>query len=417
MPAATLAAPILRASPLPSAQTARTYFAWLLSTLPRALAIEAIAWVICFAILTATLRGLRGRMKPGLMRLDDSVRAWAKTLRYQAQHPDATPETARRAALVELQAQHEVQDLDPETPPSPGLSASLTSESSSANPSLEESAQALAESIARDKTFNRPLMDDGKGNSNSDMAEPGEVMTRLDKDRDGVISHAELVTAELSSEDGQERVPLTWFFRFWTNFASAPCLSTVSLAVPLLATQRAGGVSAEALWLARTFPRTFWARALASNIAPPQLAFVAAAGLSAEALRVARVWTMPGLCFGGSMVLSYWLKKIFKRLRPQRKLGGFGHKMKDGSFPSGHSLTSFCFWTAFTLAVATSGAPAWQTVAMGAASVSIVALTGLSRVYMGVHFPSDVLGGFFIGLVWCSLSLPALRWALHLKSL
>lgn len=414
MPASTLAAPILRASPLPSAQTTRAFFAWLLSTLPRALAVEVIAWIICFVILTATLRGLKGRMKPGLMRLDDSLRAWAKTLRYQAQHPDATPETARRAALVELQAQHEVQDLDPDTPDSPSLPASLTAESSSASPSLRESAQALAESIARDKAFNRPLMDDGKGNS--DMDEPHEVMARLDQNRDGVISRAELITAELSSEDGEERVPLTWFFRFWTNFASAPSLSTMSLAIPLLASHRAGGVSAEALWLSRTFPKSFWARALAANIAPPQLALVAAAGLSAEALRAARVWTMPGLCFGGSMVLSYWLKRIFKRLRPQRKVGGFGHKMKDGSFPSGHSLTSLCFWSAVTLAVATSGAPAWQTIAMGATSLSVVALTGLSRVYMGVHFPSDVLGGYFIGLVWCSLSLPALRWALHLKS-
>ncbi len=33
---------------------------------------------------------------------------------------------------------------------------------------------------------------------------------------------------------------------------------------------------------------------------------------------------------------------------------------------------------------------------------------------MGVHFPTDVLGGYFIGLVWCTLSLPALRWALQL---
>ncbi len=397
-------------SALPSAQTTRAFFAWLLSALPRALAIESIAWIICFALLTATLRGLRGRMKPGLMRVDDSVRAWAKTLRYRAQHPEATPETARRAALVELQAQHEAQDQDPETPPSPPLPALSAAQPAPAEaPTLEQSATGLARSIARDKAFNRPLMP-ANGELNGELS----PHRGLDRDGDGVISQAQRIAAELSSEDGRERVPRTWFFRFWTNFASAPCLSTMSLAVPLWAAHRAGGVSQSALWLARSFPKSSVARAVASNIAPPQLGLVAAAGLSAAALRAARVWTLPGLCYLGAMFMSFWLKRIFKRLRPQRKPGGFGHKLKDGSFPSGHSLTSFCFWAALTAAAATSGASALQTLGLGTVSTAIVALTGLSRVYMGVHFPTDVLGGYFIGLVWCTLSLPALRWALQL---
>ncbi len=398
---------------VPSAQTTRAFFAWLLSALPRALAVETIAWIICFALLTATLRGLKGHMKPGLMRLDDSVRAWAKTLRYRAQHPGASPETARRAALVELQAQHEAQDRDPDTPPPPAMPAlSATEPAALEAPTLEQSATELVQSIARDKAFNRPLMPP-PGENSQPKGEPSHQLS-LDRDGDGVISQAERIAAALSDEDGEERVPRTWFFRFWTNFASAPCLSTMSLAVPLWAAHRAGGVSQGALWLSRSFPDSFLARSLASNIAPPQLAFVAAAGLSAPALRAARVWTLPGLCYLGAMFLSFWLKRIFKRLRPQRKPGGFGHKLKDGSFPSGHSLTSFCFWVALTTAAATSGAPALQTIGLGAVSTAVVALTGLSRVYMGVHFPTDVLGGYFIGLVWCTLSLPALRWALHL---
>jgi undecaprenyl-diphosphatase len=161
-------------------------------------------------------------------------------------------------------------------------------------------------------------------------------------------------------------------------------------------------------------PGSFWARALAQNIAPPQLAFVAAAGLSAPALQAARIWTAPGLCYTGAMFLSFWLKRVFKRLRPQRKPGGFGHKLKDGSFPSGHSLTSFCFWLAVATSSLRAGATPLQGTAIGLASASIVAFTGLSRVYMGVHFPSDVLGGFGIGTAWCILCLPALAWALHL---
>jgi membrane-associated phospholipid phosphatase len=399
MPTAALPAALTaRPTHLPSPQTTRAFFAWLLSALPRALAIEVLAWIVCFAVLTATLRTVRKSMKPSLMRLDDNVRAWAKTLRYRAQHPEATPETARRAALVELQAQRAAYALDPELPPV---------DSSDDEPDLQQSAHDLVRSIARDKAAQNTQAVD------SVVDTPQEEI--VDTNDDGVISQAERIAAALDDE-GPERVPRTWFFRFWTNFASAPSLSTMSLAIPLYASHRAGGVSASADLLARAFPNSYWARVLAQNIAPPQLAAVAAAGLSASALRAARIWTLPGLCYLGSMVLSFWLKRVFKRLRPQRKPGDFGHKLKDGSFPSGHSLTSFCFWAAITMSAFFAGASALQTAALGATSATIVALTGLSRVYMGVHFPTDVLGGFFIGLVWCAVSLPSLRWALHLKA-
>ncbi len=163
----------------------------------------------------------------------------------------------------------------------------------------------------------------------------------------------------------------TWFMRFWTNFASAISLITLSLAL---------AVGAHALK------------------APHPVLFY-----------------FPGLCYLGSMAQSYVSKRAIKRVRPPRDQGAFGFKMRDSSFPSGHSLTSFCFWFPFAVAVGAAGfGGGWAAFAALFALVT-VGFTGLSRVYMGVHFPSDVLGGYTMGLVWtlmCVLVLlPILRGA------
>ena len=165
-----------------------------------------------------------------------------------------------------------------------------------------------------------------------------------------------------------DRVLRTWFFRFWTNFASAPALIVFSLAL--------------AIWATAT--------------AQPH----------------ATLFYFPGLCYAGSSFLSYVSKRVFKRARPVRAEGSFGHKMKDASFPSGHSLTAFCFWVgcveaALRLGV---GAPLWMGLVAWVALT--VLCTGLSRVYMGVHFPSDVLGGYIIGITWCIVCYFALMPAL-----
>lgn len=171
----------------------------------------------------------------------------------------------------------------------------------------------------------------------------------------------------------QERVARTWFFRFWTNFASAPSLSFFSLMFPFLMYHRALG----------TFNVTDNTNAL-------------------NAFDKMTLWLFPGLCYAGSMLLSFVIKKVFKRVRPPRKEHAFGYKLKDASFPSGHSLTAFCFWVSLSLVVWLSGAFSFPAaLAFTVLAVVIVGLTGLSRIYMGVHFPSDVMGGYFIGAIWC----------------
>jgi undecaprenyl-diphosphatase len=112
------------------------------------------------------------------------------------------------------------------------------------------------------------------------------------------------------------------------------------------------------------------------------------------------------------MGLSYILKRVFKRVRPLRKEGSFGHALRDGSFPSGHSLTAFAFWMMCVFALALIGASIASTLLFAVVAIAIVFLTGLSRIYMAVHWPSDVAGGFVIGAVWTVVCFFALRGAL-----
>ncbi|HVF11295.1 MAG TPA: phosphatase PAP2 family protein [Abditibacteriaceae bacterium] len=172
-----------------------------------------------------------------------------------------------------------------------------------------------------------------------------------------------------------ERVWLTWFFRFWTNFASAPSLCVLSLMLPI--------------WFYSTWVQ--WPVPDRMNLATvPHTIF-----------RMTDWWLLPGLCYTGSMLLSYVAKRIFKRVRPPIESGAFGHRLlRDPSFPSGHSLTSFCFWSMIVVSSLHYGAPPSVVLGLVILSLIIILLTGLSRVYMRVHFPSDVLGGWVIGIVW-----------------
>lgn len=94
------------------------------------------------------------------------------------------------------------------------------------------------------------------------------------------------------------------------------------------------------------------------------------------------------------------LKLAFGRVRPWIALGlppPIGTP-SDFSFPSGHAAGSFCVaaFLAVALPAAWPGAP-WRARVTGALAVVLAALIALSRVYLGAHFPSDVLGGALLG--------------------
>jgi membrane-associated phospholipid phosphatase len=101
----------------------------------------------------------------------------------------------------------------------------------------------------------------------------------------------------------------------------------------------------------------------------------------------------------GGWLIQLVLKSTVHRARPQyaaRYL--FGHSY---SFPSGHAMQSMVCYPALAILVATllgwhGARRAWLYVA----ALAIAVLVAFSRVYLGVHYPSDVLGGLAAGLAW-----------------
>jgi len=76
--------------------------------------------------------------------------------------------------------------------------------------------------------------------------------------------------------------------------------------------------------------------------------------------------------------------------------------VKTSSFPSGHATSSMIFYT--SLALILTANTRWHRPAV-AGAIAISLLIGLSRVMLGVHWPSDVIGGWSFGLLWVLLTL------------
>lgn len=111
--------------------------------------------------------------------------------------------------------------------------------------------------------------------------------------------------------------------------------------------------------------------------------------------RQAAIWLT--LTMAGALVLDLSLKYAFHRQRPTPFFGPLPHTY---SFPSGHALFSVCFYgvLAGLLAARIKSLPA-RICIWAAAAVLIVAI-GMSRIYLGVHYPTDVLGGYLAAGVW-----------------
>ena len=147
-------------------------------------------------------------------------------------------------------------------------------------------------------------------------------------------------------------------------------------------------------------------------------------------LAVARFFTAlgePTVLIGAGVVVAAWLfysrapasavgadrdrhdRAGLKRVRRNTGSRGSGPTLephlvmvKTSSFPSGHATSSMIFF--LTLALVLTAGTRWQRpAAVGAILLSLA--IGTSRVMLGVHWPSDVIGGWAFGLLWVLLTL------------
>lgn len=130
-----------------------------------------------------------------------------------------------------------------------------------------------------------------------------------------------------------------------------------------------------------------------------------AAGLTAIMMwhrgRKHDAWTVI-VSTGGAMAINTILKNIFRRRRPVE----LARKIKlpqSHSFPSGHSLLSAATYPIVAHHLVERTSLPVQALAHTLAGMIIISV-GFSRVYFGVHFPSDVLGGFAAGFGWLGLT-------------
>jgi undecaprenyl-diphosphatase len=103
----------------------------------------------------------------------------------------------------------------------------------------------------------------------------------------------------------------------------------------------------------------------------------------------------------GALVLGPVLKSVVGRLRPV-----LAHPVTHGtgnSFPSGHALGSIVCYGAILLVFVPVARGRWRT-AFATTVVIGVALIGISRILLGVHYLSDVIGGWAIGIIWLGVT-------------
>ena len=99
---------------------------------------------------------------------------------------------------------------------------------------------------------------------------------------------------------------------------------------------------------------------------------------------------------GLSEAQKYWIARGRPDLEPHLVV------VKTSSFPSGHATSSMIFYLALAL-VLTAGTRWHRVAAVGAVLLSL--LIGTSRVMLGVHWPSDVVGGWAFGMLWVLVTL------------
>jgi membrane-associated phospholipid phosphatase len=125
-------------------------------------------------------------------------------------------------------------------------------------------------------------------------------------------------------------------------------------------------------------------------------------GLVAAAAFLVKDWRRGALLtvvtLAGAGLLNGLLKFSFARVRPA---SFFDYPLPGSpSFPSGHALYVVSVFGGLAVLLTARIQSFFLQLAIWVAAISLILLVGTSRVYLGVHYPSDVLAGYAIGIIW-----------------
>lgn len=101
-------------------------------------------------------------------------------------------------------------------------------------------------------------------------------------------------------------------------------------------------------------------------------------------------------------LLVFVMKIVFRRNRP---LNPLIEKLQDYSFPSGHTTSGFVFYGLLIYLVWQSKLATAYKWILSVLLLLLSLLIGASRIYLGMHYPSDVLAGFCLGFAWLMIAL------------
>ncbi len=112
------------------------------------------------------------------------------------------------------------------------------------------------------------------------------------------------------------------------------------------------------------------------------------------------------VAWGGGVLLEQLLKLTFHRTRPDL----WAHVLVRGySFPSGHALNTFCLYGVLSYLAWTILQSLTARLLILVVSTSLVLGIGLSRIYLGVHYPTDVVAGYLAAIFWLDIVILGLR--------
>lgn len=114
----------------------------------------------------------------------------------------------------------------------------------------------------------------------------------------------------------------------------------------------------------------------------------------------------------GGVALNYALKALFSRPRPQLFEWRVPHAGAS-SFPSGHAMTAAVVYGTLAYLLTRLALGRGARIGVWLVLLGVVLLVGASRLYLGVHYPSDVVAGFGAGFAWaavCAVGLEVVRY-------